>query len=121
MEVKEKQIDTELRYGMGAVCKASLPESKIRNVTARNVIMAITSSPQSSETARRTARVVTEAIRRGRSMDVEVYEGAESDEVTGRPVELGDVVIPDRNGEQDTETERLALQVTEPYVGGKQR
>jgi hypothetical protein len=118
MEVQEKQIETELRYGMGAACKASLPESRIRNMTARNVIMAITGSPQSSEPARRAARVVTEAIRSGRNMDVEVYEGANRDDVSGRPVELGDVVIPDRNGKQDVETERLTLQVSEPYVGG---
>ena len=76
MEVKEEQVDTKLHYGMGAVCEASLPESKVRNMTARNVIMAVTNSPQSSEPARRTARVVTEAIRSGRDMDVEVYEGA---------------------------------------------
>ncbi len=118
MEVKEEQVDTKLHYGMGAVCEASLPESKVRNMTARNVIMAVTNSPQSSEPARRTARVVTEAIRSGRDMDVEVYEGAKSDEVSGRPVELGDVVIPDRNGEKTLETDRLTLQVSEPYVGG---
>lgn len=117
MEVKEKQVDTELYYGMSSVCEASLPESKVRNMTARNVILAVASSPQSSEPARRAARVVTEAIRRGRDMDVEVYEGKKSDEVSGRPVELGDVVIPDKD-EQFPKTDRLTLQVSEPYVGG---
>lgn len=117
MEVKKNKIDAEVQYGMGAACSATLLESEVFNVPARNVIMAVANSPQPTEPARRTARVVVEAIRSGRTMDVEVYDGTKSSNVEGRPIELGDVVISDKD-EQKLKTDNLTLRVSEPYVGG---
>jgi hypothetical protein len=119
MEVEEKQIDTEVQYGMGAACSATLLESEVFNAPARKVIMAVVNSPQSTEPARRTARVVAEAICSGRTMDVEVYNETKSNNIEGRPIELGDVVISDKDkNEQNPKTNNLTLRVSEPYVGG---
>jgi hypothetical protein len=119
MEVKKKQIDTEVQYGMGAACSATLLESEVFNVPARKVIMAVVNSPQSTEPARRTARVVAEAICSGRTMDVEIYNGIKSSNIEGRPIELGDVVISDKDkNEQNPKTNNLTLRISEPYIGG---
>jgi hypothetical protein len=118
MEVKKNQIDTEVQYGMGAACSATLLENEVFNVPARNVIMTVANSPQSTEPARRTARVVVEAIRSGRTMDVEVYDGTKTRNAEGRPIELNDLVITDKD-EQIPKTSNLTLHVSEPYVGGQ--
>jgi hypothetical protein len=119
MTVKEKEVNTEVQYGMGAACSATLLESEVYNVPARNVIMTVASSPQSTEPAQRTARVVVEAIQSGRTIDVEVFDRTKSSNVEGRPIELDDVVISDKD-EQKLKPDNLTLHVSEPYVGGLQ-
>jgi hypothetical protein len=118
MEVKKNQIDTEVEYGMGAACTATLLEAEVFNLPARNVIMAVANSPQSTEPARRTARVVVEAIQSGRTLDVEVQDGTKTGNIEGRQIELDDVVISEKD-EQKLKTNNLTLHVSEPYVGGK--
>jgi hypothetical protein len=115
MEVREKEVDVV--YGMGHSCSATLSESEVFNMPVRKVIMSVANSPQSNEPARRTARVVAEAISSNRTLDVEVYSGPKSNNIAGKPIELGEVV--NDKDEQILKTKKLTLCVSEPFIGGK--
>jgi hypothetical protein len=110
----EQDFRAEVRYGMGAVCEADLEE--VEGLTACELIQKVVSTPQQSQSAQRTARVLKEVIGSKRTLDVEIISGHGDDGETGEPVELNDVLI--RKSEENTKTDAINIRVSEPYVGG---
>lgn len=115
--VAEELVETEITYGMGATCRAILPKRRVEGVSARDLISTVIDAPQSSDPARRAARVLKEVVGSGRSVDVEVSRSFNGERTENQPVLLDDVVLRTDKGVTPV-TEKIAIQVSEPYVGG---
>lgn len=112
-----KELEVALQYGMGASCTATLEKDSVKGASARDLIRQVVRSPQRSNPSQRAARVLAEIIGSQRTVDVEVLHGDRKDDQPGKPIELDEVVVPDSN-EQTPDTEKLTIQISEPYVGG---
>lgn len=105
-------------YAWGAPCLAELPRASLRGLTAETVISRVSEEPQATEPARRTARVLREAMGSGRRLYIErAVNRPIDDEQPGEPLRADDVAVPVADSPQAT-AEEVSFRVSESYVGG---
>lgn len=116
MAVKELAVE----YGLGGeVCTAVLPETAVTGKSVREMLTAITMSPQRSATAQRTADTLREAMIKGRTLDVEIAHHTNQGNGEGAPIEMNDVLVKDKGESAQEENKPLTLRVSEHYRGGQ--
>ena len=113
----QRDVVTQIQYGMGATCQATLPESQVSGRSVRELIRTVATIDQPNEPARRTARVLSDVITSGRSVDVEFSEGARDQKSRKEQFELDEIVFVDQE-QQAEATKTLNIHVSEAYIGG---
>jgi hypothetical protein len=105
-------------YGLGGECMAMLSETEVTGKTTRDVLVAVTTSPQRSLLAERTASTLSDVIKRGRTLDVEVVRHRTSDgNGKGTPIEMDEVLVRNKD-DFALQPDPLTLRVSEHFKGG---
>jgi hypothetical protein len=119
------EVLINVRYGIfGSSCTGRFGRFEIEGRSALEVIGRVTQTEQQSEPARRTARVLAEALAgaRHRELDLELVEGTFDAATPGVPVALDDVLVPPRLAKQESlpnlEPHKFTVAVSESYRGG---
>jgi len=116
---KDKEYELQVGYGIGASCQAVLKSSEVEGQPTRHLIDRVARSAQSTEPARRTARVLREVLASDRVVNIELSAGPGSNQSTGNAIDIDEVVVPP-NGESETvERQRVTLHLSEDYKGGR--
>ena len=114
-------IEIVVAYGIGASCRARFDLEKIEGKSAREIIVAVIYYPHPPGPEARTAKVLTEVLREGRELDVEVVDGPSDGAAVGRPITLEHVLVPQGDATSRTsqsQSTTLSVQVSENFKGG---
>ena len=113
-------------YGAGGSVSAIFPRDELVGKPASDVIWRVLDAPQTPGRAERTAKVLRDAMRAKRAIDVEVIKAA-TRRSEGEPITFNQVLVP---GEKDVEegesglvreTEEITIRLSESYCGGDTR
>jgi len=113
-------------YGMGGSVSGVFPRDELAGKPAGEVIQRVLDHPQTPGTAGRTAKVLGDAIRTGRAIDLELTRNA-SRRSEGEPISFDHILVPrEQDAEQSEgglvqETEEIAMRLSESYCGGDSR
>lgn len=113
-------VKTTAVYGLTEVGPvAVLDAEEVVGATAREMVMRVAQTPQTSDPARRTARILRDAVAH-RALDYEVVrgDGAEASQV-GEPIGPDEVVVPVARDLEAPRTRHLTLRASEHFVGGR--
>lgn len=113
----QNDVLVRVPYGIGAAVTGRLPMGLLAGVPAREVIQRVIATPQDTDPARRTARVLADVLRTGRRIDVEVSASAD-DSAIGEPIRLEDVALPRKSTGSYPASDTLTIRVSEEYRGG---
>lgn len=117
--IAERDVEVRVCYGLGASCLGRFPRRVIGGLPTHEVIQRVIDSPQPTESAARTARVLTKVVGSGRPVDVEVHTGPNDVTRPGKPIALDDVVIPERSvGDGAPQPDSVTVLMSEAYRGG---
>lgn len=116
----QQDVEVRVHYGLGESCVGRFGHQDIGGLPVRDVIDRVTNSPQPTETAVQTAKVVAKVLRSGRPIDVELSNGADDGTSRGKPIVLDDVVLPERPaGDSVRQPGSVTVRMSEAYKGGE--
>ena len=122
----ERKVRVDIDWGMGGSVSGVFPRDELVGKPAGAVIDSVLARPQTPGTAERTARVLRDALRTSRAIDVEVIKAA-SRRSEGEPITFEQPLVPrEKDAEQDEsglvrETEQVKIRLSESYRGGSRR
>ncbi|MBI4718248.1 MAG: hypothetical protein HY763_10615 [Planctomycetes bacterium] len=117
--IAEADLEVSVCYGLGASCVARFSRSIVVGLPARDLVQMVLDTPQSTEPAARTARVLGDVVRSARAIDVEVAAGATEMAGPGRPITFDDIVLPGAPPRDAAPLpDKLTVLVSEAYRGG---
>jgi hypothetical protein len=112
-------IEVHVVYGIGASFQARFDIEKIVGWSARKIIQDAIDRPRPPGSADRTAKVLDDALREGRELDVELVEGPSDSKAGGKPITMEHVVVPQGDATARTlQSDTVTIQVSESYKGG---
>jgi hypothetical protein len=117
-EIGPGLIEVSVVYGLGSVCKARFDLEKIIEWSARKVILDVVGRPRPAGPEARTAKVIAEALRQRREIDLEMVVGPCDEKTAGTPMALEDPVIPEGTTARTCSSNSITLRLSEPYRGG---
>ena len=113
-------------YGMGGTVSGEFPRDELVGKPASEVIQRVLDHPQRPGMAERTAKIVRDAIRTCRAIDLELTKvGSHRSE--GEPITFERVLVPHEKDVEEGEsnlvqkTEEINLRLSESYCGGDTR
>ena len=116
--IAEGDVEVSVCYGLGASCVGRFPHRLVGGLPAREVVQKVLESPQPTESAARTARVLSRVVRSGRPIDVELSNAPEDGTNPGRPIALDDVVVPESRNDSAPQSDKVTVFLSEAYRGG---
>jgi len=116
--IAEGDVEVSVCYGLGASCLGRFPRRLVGGLPAREVVQKVLESPQPTESAARTVRVLSKVVRSGRPIDVELSSGPDDGTSPGKPIALDDVVVPERRDDIAPQSDKVTVLLSEAYRGG---
>jgi hypothetical protein len=119
-----QKVRFDVTYGMGGTACGELPRQQIEGKSAREVIQSIAALPQQTESASRTANVLTDTLQTLKKIDAELIR-ATGDRALGEPIDLDEVVIAgegdgaQKEGIVGPECNEVTIRLSESYEGGE--
>jgi hypothetical protein len=113
----QQGIEVEVYYGLGASCHATIVPRP--GMTIREFVHSVIDAEQSSEEAKRTAKVLRKLMGTERELDVGVRRGKAKPNQIEQPVDLNDVLISEREM-NDPGSKTFTIGISKPLKGGAQ-
>jgi hypothetical protein len=115
-EMRSGTVRVYLFYGIAGSCVAELEREEVVGSPVRQLVLDVADRGMNGDAqTRRTARILTEAMRTARVLDIEVSRGKpQGDGIAGEPIEKEDVPVEDGS----RVPAELFVSLSEPFVGG---
>jgi len=123
MRIQQKRSSRQVRvgvdYGMGGSLSALFERDVLEGMPAIEVLRRVLDAPQPPGSESRTARVVAEALRTLREIDVELVKASGS-KAEGEPIGLDQVILAREEDENTVgrKQEEIRIRLSESYCGG---
>ena len=119
-----RKVKVAVDYGMGGSLSALFARDALEGESALEVLKRVLDTPQAPGSASRTARVVAEALKTLREIDLELVK-ASGGKAEGEPIGFDHVVVAreEEGKEQDEnavglQQEEIRIRLSESYRGG---
>jgi hypothetical protein len=118
-----EEVGVQVTYGLGGIAEGRFSRDAVTGKSARELIRRVVECPQTPGPAARTARVLSDVLRRKGVIDAELVHSS-SDGAQGQPIRLDDVVVKERNrsfevdGPEAPDSDEFTIRISESYRGG---